>query len=81
MTAFTRFVLACAAMLAALVPVPAMAQAGPDIAGDWNGKISTPQTDLTLVIHVIRAADGALKATVENYDQNPGKPADVTGYR
>jgi dienelactone hydrolase len=64
--------------LAALTAHPALAQEAPDIAGDWNGTLSTPQTDLSLVIHVVRGPDGALKGTVENYDQNPGNRVDLT---
>jgi pimeloyl-ACP methyl ester carboxylesterase len=75
---FGRLLLRALAPLAALLAQPGLAQSAPDIAGDWNGTLSTPQTDLRLVIHVARAADGALKATVENYDQNPGNRVDIT---
>lgn len=72
-----RVVFGFAAGLAALAALPAWAQA-PDIAGDWNGRIATPQAELTLVIHVTRGEDGALVASIENFDQNPGNPAPIT---
>jgi pimeloyl-ACP methyl ester carboxylesterase len=62
----------------AVIAVPAAAQQGPNIAGDWHGAVTVPQGDLTLVLHVERPEEGALKATVESFDQNPGSPMDVT---
>lgn len=75
---FGRILMRALVPLAAMIAQPALAQAAPDIAGDWNGTLSTPQTNLTLVIHVARGADGALRGTVENYDQNPGNRVDIT---
>lgn len=78
MTDFKRKVLAWAVALAALFAGSAAAQTAPDVVGDWHGAVSTPQTDITLVLHVTRGDDGALAAQIENYDQNPGKPAAIT---
>src|SRR5437870_10687531 len=75
---FGRILMRALVPLAAMIAQPALAQAAPDIAADWNGTLSTPQTNLTLVIHVARGADGALRGTVENYDQNPGNRVDIT---
>jgi pimeloyl-ACP methyl ester carboxylesterase len=74
---FRRWAAALAALMA-LCALPAAAQDAPDIAGDWHGPVSIPQGDLTLVLHVSRGADAKLGATIESYDQNPGKPAEVT---
>ena len=73
-----RLLLALAALLAATLAVPASAQGAPDIVGDWHGAISVPTGEITLVLRVTRGDDGALGAEIENYDQNPGDPADVT---
>ncbi len=75
MTVSWKFALAPIAIVAA---TPVAAQTAPDIAGDWQGAVAAPQFDLTLVLHVTRGEDGTLAAKIENYDQNPGSPADVT---
>jgi len=66
------------AVIGLALAAPAAAQDAPDIAGVWHGAIATPQGGLTLVLHVSRGEDGAIVAKIENYDQNPGNPADVT---
>nr|ADD69818.1 peptidase S15 [uncultured Maricaulis sp.] len=48
------------------------AQGLPDPAGDWHGTLQTPQGAIMLGVTVSRAADGSLKAAVENADQAPG---------
>src|SRR5579871_3483729 len=41
-----------------------------DIAGDWQGTLSAGGTELRLVLHITKAPDGSLKATVDSVDQN-----------
>jgi fermentation-respiration switch protein FrsA (DUF1100 family) len=70
-----RYTLKIAAMsLAAgfaMLGGPATAQPA-DPVGDWHGALQTPQGNVTLIVTVSRADDGALKAEVENPDQAPG---------
>lgn len=73
-----RILLALAAPMAIVLAQPAAAQTAPEIVGAWHGTITTPQGGLTLVLYVARGADGELGAKIENYDQNPGNPAEVT---
>jgi pimeloyl-ACP methyl ester carboxylesterase len=42
-----------------------------DIAGDWQGTISAGGQDLRLVLHITKAPDNSLKATLDSIDQ-PG---------
>ena len=42
---------------------------GQDIAGDWKGKLDTPMGELRLVLHITKTPDGALKATLDSFDQ------------
>jgi pimeloyl-ACP methyl ester carboxylesterase len=42
-----------------------------EIAGDWQGALSVGAAELRLVLHVTRASDGSLKATLDSIDQ-PG---------
>ncbi|MBT2133291.1 alpha/beta hydrolase [Croceibacterium sp. LX-88] len=67
-----------AAPLAVVVASPSVAQEAPDVAGTWNGKISTNTGDVTLVLYVTRGEDGVLSASIENYEQNPGNKAPIT---
>ena len=46
-----------------------MAQS-PDVAGDWQGTLNTGMGELRLVLHITKAPDGALKATMDSVDQN-----------
>ena len=78
MTSLWKLALACVASLEIILAAPAAAQEAPDVAGDWHGAISTPQGDLTLVLHVTRGEDGALAAKIESFDQNPGNLVEVT---
>lgn len=49
-----------------------------DIVGDWNGKLTIGQAELRLVLHVSKAADGSLKATLDSIDQGaPGIPVNA----
>jgi hypothetical protein len=43
-----------------------------DIAGDWQGTLSIGGAELRLVLHVTKAADGSLKATLDSIDQPGG---------
>lgn len=43
-----------------------------DIAGDWQGPLTTPMGELRLVLHVTKNADGTLKATMDSPDQAMG---------
>jgi len=56
-------------ILAALVVTASVAQAQ-EIAGDWQGTLSAGGAELRLVLHVAKAADGSLKATLDSVDQN-----------
>jgi hypothetical protein len=48
-----------------------------DISGDWQGPLTTPMGELRLVLHVTKAADGTLKATMDSPDQAmAGAPLD-----
>jgi uncharacterized protein len=40
-----------------------------DISGDWQGTLDTGGGQLRLVLHITKAADGALKATLDSVDQ------------
>jgi pimeloyl-ACP methyl ester carboxylesterase len=47
-----------------------------DITGDWQGTLDTGMGELRLVLHISKAADGSLKATLDSVDQNAnGIPA------
>jgi fermentation-respiration switch protein FrsA (DUF1100 family) len=78
MSGFKRVLLVFAVLYAAFVTGRATAQDVPDIAGTWSGAIALPTGDLTLVLYVERRTDGALSAKIENFEQNPGNPADIT---
>jgi fermentation-respiration switch protein FrsA (DUF1100 family) len=55
-----------------LAAIPALAQAGTqDLAGDWQGTLSAGGQQLRLVLHISKAPDGSLKATLDSIDQ-PG---------
>jgi fermentation-respiration switch protein FrsA (DUF1100 family) len=46
-----------------------------DIVGDWNGKLTVGTAELRLVLHISKAPDGNLTATLDSVDQNaPGIP-------
>jgi hypothetical protein len=50
-----------------VIATPSRAQ---DVAGDWQGTLNTGAGELRLVLHIAKAADGALKATLDSIDQN-----------
>ena len=41
-----------------------------DVAGDWQGTLDAGMGQLRLVLHISKAADGALTATLDSIDQN-----------
>ena len=64
-----------------LIPIVLLATAcmaqSPDVAGDWQGTLNTGMGELRLVLHITKAPDGALKATLDSVDQNAnGIPVD-----
>jgi fermentation-respiration switch protein FrsA (DUF1100 family) len=53
-----------------------------DIVGDWNGKLTIGTAELRLVLHVTKAADGSLTATLDSIDQNaPGIPVNAVALK
>lgn len=55
-------------ILVALLVTACLSQSQ-DIAGDWQGALNTGMGELRLVLHIIKAADGSLKATLDSVDQ------------
>ncbi len=59
-----------------IVPALALLTAGAlpaqDIAADWQGTLSAGGAELRLVLHITKAADGSLKATLDSVDQPGG---------
>ncbi|HEY1678004.1 MAG TPA: alpha/beta fold hydrolase [Candidatus Sulfotelmatobacter sp.] len=41
-----------------------------DVTGDWQGTLNTGMGELRLVLHITKAPDGSLKATLDSPDQN-----------
>lgn len=78
MNVFRTALLVPAAAFAMIFAVQAAAQSAPDPVGEWHGAISSPMADVTLVVEVTRGADGTLDGTIENIDQAPGNPAQIT---
>jgi len=54
-----------------------------DIAADWQGTLNTVMGELRLVLHITKAADGSLTATLDSVDQGangiPVKSATLKG--
>ena len=49
-----------------------------DIVGDWNGTLTIGTAELRLVLHVTKAPDGGLTATLDSIDQGaPGIPVNA----
>jgi hypothetical protein len=57
-------------LIGALVCLTAPVLAAQDIAGDWQGTLRAGGAELHLVLHIERAANGALKASLDSTDQN-----------
>jgi len=53
----------------ALVVCTAPITLAKNIAGDWQGTLSTPNGDLHLVLHITEGEGGSLKATLDSVDQ------------
>lgn len=64
-----------AATLLFLVATVAFAQ---DITGNWQGTLSASGAELRLVLHITKAADGSLKATLDSIDQPGGNGIPVS---
>lgn len=45
------------------------AQAAPDVAGDWKGTLNAGGTELRLILHIKKSADGTLNGILESIDQ------------
>ena len=59
--------------------VPAATFAGAqDIVGDWQGTLSAGGQELRLVLHITKAADNSLKATLDSIDQPGGNGIPVS---
>ena len=56
-------------IMAALIIFAAAVSRAQDIAGDWQGTISAGGQDLRLVLHITKASDNSLKATLDSIDQ------------
>jgi pimeloyl-ACP methyl ester carboxylesterase len=57
--------------LLALFLIAAIFARAQDIVGDWQGTLSVGPAELRLVLHITKAPDGTLKATLDSIDQ-PG---------
>jgi len=64
-----KVVLIILAALVAAVLTPAC-RAQVQIAGDWQGTLNTGMGELRLVLHITKAQDGSLHATLDSVDQN-----------
>jgi hypothetical protein len=78
MTTFNKFILAAAALLATVTAAPAIAQATPDIVGEWHGNAAVATGDQMMALTVTRGADGVLTGEFEARDTAPGRRAPVT---
>ena len=56
-------------VLAAVFATAAALAHAQDIAGDWQGTLSAGGAELRLVLHITKAPDGGLKATLDSVDQ------------
>lgn len=53
-----------------------------DVAGDWQGTLNTGMGELRLVLHITKAADGALTTTMDSVDQGAnGIPVKTTALK
>ena len=53
-----------------LILLAASMASAQDVRGDWQGTLSAGGAELRLVLHITKAADGTLKATLDSVDQN-----------
>ena len=62
-------------IILAFIAVAASFSFAQDIVGDWHGGLKVGEAELRLVLHVTKAEDGSLKATLDSIDQGaPGIP-------
>jgi pimeloyl-ACP methyl ester carboxylesterase len=57
------------ALLLIVIALAASVAYAQDISGDWQGTLNTGMGELRLVLHVTKAADGTLTATIDSVDQ------------
>ncbi len=55
--------------LALLSTMMASLAGAQDVAGDWQGTLNTGMGELRLVLHLTKAANGSLTATLDSVDQ------------
>lgn len=55
--------------IALLVLAAACAARAQDVVGDWKGTLKSGGTELRLIVHITKADDGSLKATMDSIDQ------------
>jgi len=64
--------------IAALTFLAATLTHAQDIAGDWQGTLSAGGQELRLVLHITKAPDNSLKATLDSIDQPGGNGIPVS---
>jgi hypothetical protein len=57
-------------MIVAAIALAAHVARAQDVAGDWTGTLDTGGARLNLVLHITKAANGTLAATLDSVDQN-----------
>ena len=62
----------------ALIFLAATVSRAQDIAGDWQGTLSAGGQELHLVLHITKASDNSLKATLDSLDQPGGNGIPVS---
>ncbi len=65
------------ALTLVVVASPSMAQDAAKVVGDWSGALDVGAMKLRLILHITRADDGSLRATMDSVDQSAmGIPVD-----
>ena len=57
-------------LLAALAAAATMGAQAQDILGDWQGTLKAGPAEFHLLVHISKANDGTLKASLDSLDQN-----------
>jgi uncharacterized protein len=65
-------------VVTALIVLAAAVSRAQDIAGDWQGTLNAGGQELRLVLHITKAADNSLKATLDSIDQPGGNGIPVS---
>lgn len=65
-------------VLTALIVLTATIARAQDIAGDWHGTLSAGGQELHLVLHITKAPDNSLKATLDGIEQRGGNGIPVS---